>query len=65
MGCRCNERAREIGAAARAALRGNAGAVKRSLGYVGRTFVEDARSGALREAATQKLARLRQAARRR
>lgn len=65
MGCRCNERSAALGRAMRAVARGDAGTVKRSLGFVGRTFAEDARSGALRQAATQKLAQLRQAARRR
>jgi hypothetical protein len=59
MGCRCKERGRAISAGASALSRGDLRAAAASAGYVGRTLIEDARSGALGRAATQRLAQLR------
>lgn len=59
MGCRCAERARAISAAVAAVKAGDIGAIKQNVGYVGRTLVEDARSGDLRRAAEQRLAGIR------
>lgn len=58
MGCRCNERKAAIGQAAQALARGNLRQAATSAGYVGRTFVQDARSGALAQKAVQSLATL-------
>jgi hypothetical protein len=59
MGCRCNERKQAISRAASAVTRGDLKTVAQSAGFVTRTLAQDVRSGALRQAATQNLARLR------
>lgn len=47
MGCRCSERASQIRAAAGAAMRGDLATTRAQLSAAGRSFTEDARSGAL------------------
>lgn len=64
MGCRCNERKKAISRGMAAAVRGDAKSVARAAGFVTRTLSEDARSGALRTAASNKLAQLRGALKR-
>ena len=59
MGCRCNERGAALKAAAASAVRGNVKAASQSLAYVGRTMAQDVRSGAIKAAATARLAQLR------
>lgn len=59
MGCRCNERKQAIVRGMSAAVRGDAKSVAGAAGFVARTLVEDARSGALRTAASTQLAKLR------
>ena len=59
MGCRCNERKIAIVRGVSAAVRGDVKGVAQSAAFVSRTFVQDARSGALRTAAAAKLATLR------
>lgn len=56
MGCRCQERKAAIAAGASALARGNVRQVAQSAGYVGRTLVQDARSGELQRAALLRLA---------
>lgn len=60
MGCRCNERAQAILRGVSAVARGDVKGAVKPAAYVARTLVEDARSGALRAAAAQKLAVIRQ-----
>lgn len=57
--CRCNERKQAITRGVTAASRGDVKAAASSAAFVARTFVQDARSGALRTAATNQLAQLR------
>jgi hypothetical protein len=59
MGCRCKERAEALRRAVAATARGDRNALGRELGFVGRTIVEDTRSGALARVAMQRLAVLR------
>lgn len=59
MGCRCNERGQALTRAVSSAIRGQVKAVTRELGFVGKTAVDDLRSGAMRQAATAKLAAMR------
>jgi hypothetical protein len=59
MGCRCNERRTAIKQAAQQLARGNLRVAGQQAGFVARTLVQDARSGALRQAAQQRLATLR------
>jgi hypothetical protein len=59
MGCRCNERKQAIVRGVSAAVRGDVKGVAQSAAFVSRTFVQDARSGALRTAAAAKLASMR------
>ncbi len=59
MGCRCNERKQAIMRGVSAAVRGDAKGAVQSAAYVSRTLIEDARSGALRTAAAERLASLR------
>ncbi|WP_315792423.1 MULTISPECIES: hypothetical protein [unclassified Bradyrhizobium] len=59
MGCRCNERKQAIVRGVSAAVRGDAKGAAQSAAYVSRTLIEDARSGALRTAAAERLASLR------
>jgi hypothetical protein len=58
MGCRCNERKQAIVRGMSAAVRGDAKSVAGAAGFVARTLREDARTGALRTAATARLAQL-------
>lgn len=59
MGCRCKERTQAISRGLSAAVRGDVNALAKSAGYVARTLSQDARSGALRTAASNKLALMR------
>jgi hypothetical protein len=59
MGCRCNERQQAIGRASVAFVQGRIVDATREIGFVGRTLAADVRSGDLRRAATQQLARMR------
>ncbi|MDQ2080490.1 hypothetical protein RA307_09885 [Xanthobacteraceae bacterium Astr-EGSB] len=58
MGCHCKERTQAIVRGASALARGDLRTVATSAGYVARTAVQDARTGALRTAAASQLARL-------
>ena len=64
MGCRCTERAAALTRARTAVVSGNVKNAAHEIAHVGRTLVEDARSGALRRAAVTQLARMRGPARR-
>ncbi|NEW96629.1 hypothetical protein DY467_07555 [Rhodopseudomonas sp. BR0G17] len=64
MGCRCNERRQAIGRAAGAIVRGDLRSASAAGQFVARTLAQDARSGALRQAAAAQLARLRPPVRR-
>ncbi|WP_315728793.1 MULTISPECIES: hypothetical protein [unclassified Bradyrhizobium] len=64
MACRCAERKQAIVAGAAALARGDLQATKAQAVFVARTLVQDARSGALRQAAAQQLARLKPGVRR-
>lgn len=59
MACRCNERRASMTAGAKALARGQIAPAVRAAGYVSRTLAEDARSGALQQAATTRLAQMR------
>jgi hypothetical protein len=59
MGCRCNERKQAITRGMSAAVRGDVRQAAGAVGFVARTLTDDARSGALRTAATAQLAQLR------
>ncbi|MGX9947274.1 hypothetical protein [Bradyrhizobium sp. BTAi1] len=59
MGCRCNERKQAIVRGVSAAVRGDVKTLAESAGFVARTLSQDARSGALRTAASNQLALLR------
>lgn len=59
MGCRCAERREDIADAGRAMVAGDAAGAAALLAKASRTLVEDARSGALRAAALQRLAQYR------
>jgi hypothetical protein len=63
MGCRCKERGQALSTAVTSLARGQVAGVGRQLGFVGRTLVQDARSGALRDAAAARLAQLRRTVR--
>lgn len=58
MGCRCRERTDVLHRARQAMVRGDAATVARAAGFVARTFAEDVRSGAVRQAATARLNQL-------
>lgn len=59
MGCsRCEERRKAIAAGVASAARGNVKGVAASAAYVTRTLAQDARSGALRTAAANRLSQL-------
>lgn len=58
-GCsRCAQRGQAITRGAAAAVRGDIRTAASSAAFVGRTLAQDARSGALRQAASAKLAQL-------
>lgn len=60
MGClSCEQRRQAIAAGAKSIARGDVKAAAASAAYVGRTLAQDARSGALRQAASNQLAQLR------
>ncbi len=59
MGCRCQERAASLRRAISDIARGDLRALGREASFVGRTFREDARSGALARAALQRMTLLR------
>ncbi len=59
MGCRCQERAAALRRTVYDIGRGDFREVAREVGFVGRTFREDARSGALARAALQRMTLLR------
>lgn len=59
MGCRCGERTEALRNAGNALRRGEVRTAIRQGGFVGRTLIEDTRSGALRQAAKDRLAQLR------
>lgn len=59
MGCRCNERRDVIRQGVAAARAGHLAGVRHAAGYVGRTLIEDARSGDLRRMAEARIAALR------
>lgn len=60
MGCRCTERGQAMVRGVSAVARGDAKGAVSSAAYVARTLVEDARSGALRAAAAQRLNAMKQ-----
>ena len=64
MGCRCRERTDALRRATAALKRGEVREAVADVGYVGRTMVEDARSGDLRRAAQQRLGELKRGLRR-
>jgi hypothetical protein len=55
MGCRCRERTDALHRARQAVVRGEFRAAAGAIGFVGRTLIEDARSGDLRAAAGARL----------
>lgn len=59
MGCRCKERQQAIVRGVSAAVRGDVKTAAQSAAFVTRTLAQDARSGALRTAATSRLSQLR------
>lgn len=59
MGCRCSERTDVLRRATAAIKRGDVKSAAAHVGFVGRTLVEDARSGDLKRAAQTRLAQLR------
>lgn len=59
MGCRCKERGQALSSAAAALARGQVRGAGERLAFVGRTLAQDARSGALKEAAAARLAQMR------
>jgi hypothetical protein len=65
MGCQCNERKQAITRGVSAAMRGDVKTVASSAAFVSRTLAQDARSGALRTAAANQLAQLRNSIKRR
>ncbi|MBR2117682.1 MAG: hypothetical protein IJ935_03215 [Afipia sp.] len=58
MACRCNERGRALVSAASSIARGQVKVAGQNMAFVGRTLVQDVRSGALKSAATARLAQL-------
>jgi hypothetical protein len=60
MGCRCNERKQAIARGVSAAVRGDVKSAAEAASFVARTLTQDARSGALRTAAGNQLANIRQ-----
>ncbi|WP_316235479.1 hypothetical protein [Bradyrhizobium sp. SZCCHNR1085] len=64
MACRCVERTQAIATGAAALARGDLKTLAEKAAFVGRTLAEDARSGALRQAAQQQLARIKPIVRR-
>ncbi len=64
MGCRCNERRVAIRNTVNSLARGNVAAAASNAGFVATSFVADARSGALKRAAADRLAQLRPRVRR-
>jgi len=59
MGCGCKERGAMLSRAASSAKRGNLAAAGRNIAAAGRSFLSDAQSGALRRAASLRLAQMR------
>lgn len=59
MGCQCAERTDALRRAAAATLQGDSRAIVRELSFVGRTIVQDTRTGAFQRAALDRLARFR------
>ena len=59
MGCRCNERGRALAGAVSSIARGQVKAAGQNMAFVGRTLVQDARSGALKAEAAARLAQMR------
>lgn len=60
----CKERARALSSAASSAMRGNVRAAGQNLSFVGRTFAQDVKSGAIKNAAAARLAAMRAAIKR-
>lgn len=59
MGCRCSERTDALRRVASAARQGDVRSGVRDVAFVGRTLIEDVRSGALKREAATRLAQLR------